>query len=214
MHVFRPEPDPPLEPAIYLASEGLPDELWRGVEIALGGFVPGEPLLFGGRAEDWEAWCVDRFASEFVPRITAARAAGQRGVRDWTVVDAEFGRGIREIAADGSGVEGAERSLRAGRLLAQRHAGARHFQMLDRLLRNLEQEPQAGHAATVVAFLSSQFNVATTACLVACLFLEWRAAFPELPERAFETMTPRLGSWLPRWLGTGTFPALQSPSAG
>jgi hypothetical protein len=207
MHVFRPEPQTACDPAIYLATDGLPAELWRGVEIALAGFVPGERLFFEGGEADWEGWCTGTFASEMAPRLIAAREAGDQGVRDWAEIDAAF-------AAAMGNRPGAERSLRAGRALADIHVGARHFQMLDRLRRTLENDPQAGHAAMVVAFLSAQFNVATTASLVACLFLEWRAAFPELPERAFEPMTPKLGNWLPAWLRSRTFPALQSPPAG
>ncbi len=207
MHVFRPEPEPVSDPAIYLATDGLPAELWRGVEIALAGFVPGERLCFEGGEADWEEWCTGRFALEMAPQVIAAREAGDLGVRDWAEIDTAF-------AARFGNLPGAERSLRAGRALADIHIGARHFQMLDRLRRTLEKDPKAGHAAAVVAFLSAQFNVATTACLVASLFLEWRAAFPELPERAFEPMTPKLGSWLPVWLRARTFPALQSPPAG
>jgi len=207
MHVFRPEPEPPAEPSIYLEGDGLPSELWRGVEIALAGYVPEGRIMFEGGEAEWEEWCAGPFATLVVPKLVQAREAGHLGVREWSAIDSAFG------AALGSG-DGAARSLRAGRNLAERHAGARHFQALDRLRRNLLNNPQAGHAGMVVAFLSAQFNVATTACLVACLFLEWRCAFPAKPERAFESMTPMLGRWLPLWLGSGSFPALQSPPAG
>jgi len=207
MHVFRPEPAPEIAPVIYLAGDGLCEELWRGVQIAVAGVEPSERLLFDGDAEAWEEWCSSVFGPVFVPGILLAREAGALGVRDWSAADAAF-------AARISCAQGGERSLRLGRLLADRHAGARHFQPLDRLRRHLEGHPEAGHAATVVAFLSAQFNVATTACLLACLFLEWRAAFPGKPESAFSAMTPRLGGWLPGWLGAASFPALKSPSAG
>jgi hypothetical protein len=207
MHVFRPEPNSVPDPAIYVAADGLPDELWRGIQIALGGVVPQERLFFHGDPAGWEAWCRSAFGPALVPVIRQARELGCSGVRDWSAADLAFAE------ANGSG-PGVERSLRLGRVLAERHAGARQFQPLDRLRRHLMNHPEAGHAATVVAFLSAQFNVATTACLVACLFLEWRGAFPETPERDFASMTPNLGTWLPAWLGAGSFPALKSPSAG
>ncbi|MBU6300244.1 MAG: hypothetical protein KGS60_01720 [Verrucomicrobia bacterium] len=204
MRVYRPEPEPGDEPAIYLAREDLPGEIWRGVEIALSGFVPTERLFFEGGEGEWEGWCARDFGGGMAPKIIAAREMATRGVKEWALVDGEFGAGR-------GGLEAASRSLRAGRALAQRHNGARQFQMQERLRRSLEGDPVAGHAATVVAFLSAQFNVATTACLVACLFLEWRAAFPRRPEQAFGLMTPRLGELLPIWLGSRVFPALQSP---
>lgn len=207
MRVFRPEPGPATEPAIYLAGEGLPGELWRGVEIALSGFVSAERLFFEGGEREWEDWCAGDFSREMVPRVISAREMGTVGVREWREVDAAFENALGGTAAGG-------RSLRAGRLLADLHTGARQFQMQERLRRALQKDPRAGHAVTVVAFLSAQFNVATTACLVACLYLEWRAAFPGLPEQAFERMTPKLGSWLPAWLGARVFPALQSPPEG
>ncbi len=206
MRVYRPDPEPPPEPDIQVASL-WGEESWRAVDIALAGHEPGSRLVFGGGESGWEPWCLEVFGPRFVPLIIRAREAGERGVREWGLVDQRFAEVL-------PGPGALARSLRVGRGLAAGRAGARHLQPLDRLRRKLDEEPGTGHAAMVVAFLGAQFNVPTTACVVACLFLEWRSSFPEKERGEFERMTPRLGSWLSQWFRSASFPALQSDVPG
>jgi len=184
---------------------GLPAEWWRGIEIVLAPGPPPGRLWFGGEESDWEDWVRRGFGARMAPGILRARAAAVEGVREWAEADCLFGVG-------NGGGDAASRSLREGRRQAGARSGARHVRGLDRLQRRLAEQPEAGHAATVTAFLGAGFHVPPGTCLVACLFAEWRAAFPGRDREAFPAMTPDLGQQLSGWLAGGRdFPALQSP---
>lgn len=207
MRLFRPRSAHGSEPALYVAEEDdhLPAEWWRGIEIVLAPGTPPERLWFTGGEQDWGDWVTRDFGVGMAPGILRARAAAAEGVREWAEADEGFGRRL------GSG-DAAIRSLREGRRQAEARVGARHVRGLDRLRRRLTEHPEAGHAATVTAFVGAGFHVPPGTCLVACLYEEWHAAFPGRDRDAFADMTPHLGHHLAEWLAAArAFPALQSP---
>ena len=74
-HIYQP-PEP--EPEIYLSDSGLPEELWRSVDIALLAAETDGPILFGG--DDWGSWLGGEFNDLVAPHLVDARTTAAGGV--------------------------------------------------------------------------------------------------------------------------------------
>ena len=194
LHVYQP-PEP--EPEIYsLSRSGLPDELWRSVDIALLGVESTGPVLFGGGAAEWKNWVGGEFSEVIAPHLVKARnaCAGGIGIRELSEFDAAFDQ---QLPAG----EARDRSVSIGQNLLHRNDGAQRFDPISKFTRQIELGACPGHAASVFALQAALFNLAANATLTAYLCLEWRGASGKgVWKDEFERFTPDLAERMPAWL--------------
>ncbi len=203
----KPAPAPTGPPSIYLTESGLPEELWRAVEIALMAAEPTQPILFEPLANknwggQWVKWVDGEFTQRIAPHLIRARQAAAAGVRELAAEDRAFSEFLDRETTD--------RSLTAGLALLTRNLGARHLSEVAKFGQKIENGISPGHAPSVFALHCALFNVPAAPLLVAYLFLEWRTAqaltrWPagEDLHAGFEQITPDLTCRLPNWLKSG-----------
>lgn len=193
-HVYQP-PEP--EPEIYsLSQSGLPEELWRSVDIALLGVESTGPILFDGDAATWKNWVGGEFTETIAPHLVQARnvCAGGIGIRELAELDAKFDQ---QLPND----EIRKRSLETGQILLHKNDGARRVEPISKFAKQIESGSCPGHAASVFALQAALFNLAANATLTAYLCLEWRGASGKTEWKDdFERLTPDLAARMPAWL--------------